>query len=298
MINAGAGVTRKGLRMAHLNVRSLMGGHKFDMLKQQIYTGEADVFMLSETWLTSTIPDKLIEIPRYSLTGLDRAWNSKANAHGDNLTPKRVGGLAIYVSSQIKYSDTKFSHLNRSGPDLEMQWVSLLLEHVRPIVVINIYRPPQGNYKEACRLILEAFDRADMKDNTEIYVMGDFNINYKDSKSPEFKELDFSMRALGLNQLLREVTRVSFRNGVDSSTILDLVFTNSDIISKVQTFDLNISDHLAVMVTRKKIGLHPSKLNLKVVPTKIMLERIFKSNYLTETGDNFLRLMIRIYFGD
>ena len=253
----------RGLHLGHLNVRSLTGGHKFDILKHQIRNGGMEVFTLSETWLSESIPDKLVEIPNFNITRLDRSWNINQEGHLRDQTPKRGGGLAVYISDQIKFSDTKFKHLNESGPNLEMQWVALFLDHIRPIVVVNIYRPPQGDYKVACKQILEAFDKANMKDNTELYVMGDFNINYKDTKSPPCKELEFSMGSLGLRQLVKESTRLSFRNGVDSSTTLDLIFSNSEVINKVETLNMNLSDHLVVKVTRKKTWVKPKKIEFK-----------------------------------
>ena len=56
----------KGLHLAHLKVRSRFGSHKFDMLRKQIKSSEVDIFTTSETWLNSSIPDKIVEIPNYN----------------------------------------------------------------------------------------------------------------------------------------------------------------------------------------------------------------------------------------
>ena len=96
--------------------------------------------------------------------------------------------------------------VNVSSKDLEMQWISLSLDRVRPILVINVYRPPQGNIAKSSQLILDSFERADIPDNAETYIMGDFNINYGDSKTRAFKELNFTMSSLGLRQLVKEPT--------------------------------------------------------------------------------------------
>ena len=119
-------------------------------------------------------------------------------------------------------------------------------------MVVNVYRPPQGDYKAACKSIFESFDKANMIDNTEIYILGDFNIDFKttNSKSPTFKELDFTTKALGLAQLINGLTRISYTNGAESSSTLDLIFTNSEFVDEAQVMDINISDHLAVMVRR------------------------------------------------
>ena len=45
-------------------------------------------------------------------------------------------------------------------------------------MVVNVYRPPQGDYKDCCTMISEAFSRANLKNNTETYLLGDFNIKF------------------------------------------------------------------------------------------------------------------------
>ena len=102
----------KGLHIAHLNVRSLIGGHKFDTLRYQIRTCGIQVFTISESWLSKAIPDKTIEIVGFNLVRADRSWNEGGG--GVTQEPKRGGGLVCYVKNGIKYSDSKLKHLNAS----------------------------------------------------------------------------------------------------------------------------------------------------------------------------------------
>ena len=120
------------------------------------------------------------------------------------------------------------------------------LPNVRPIVVVNVYRPPQGNFKKGCSLILEQCMMADLKYKTEMFLLGDFNINVDDTKAPNTRELLFTTKALGLSQLVNEPTRTFFRDGIKKTTKLDLIYTNSDFIKETKTLDLNISDHSVV----------------------------------------------------
>ena len=246
----------KGFHIAHLNVRSMFGGNKFDVLRTQISKSNADIFTISESWLTAAIPDSLIEMTRYSVARLDRSWSN-----GNIGTPKKGGGLACFVKNGIKFSESRFRDLNASSEHLEMQWLAVTLKRVRPITIVNIYRPPQGKLKSACKLISEAFEKANMKDNTDIFVLGDFNVNFKDTKSASYKELSFTMQSLGLSQQVRDPTRLSWSNGVNTSSMIDLIFTNSDSVAGVQVLDMNVSDHLAVLITRKKLYSKPAKIN-------------------------------------
>ena len=84
---------------------------------------------------------------------------------------------------------------------------------MRKIVVINVYRPPQGNYKIACKLIHEAITEANLKDNCEIFLIGDFNIDLSDRKSPLVKELESTMSLCGLKRCIKGNTRYGTVNG-------------------------------------------------------------------------------------
>ena len=81
-------------------------------------------------------------------------------------------------------SEFRYSHLNQSNKDLEMEWIMLDIKNMRKVlmVLINVYIPPQGSYKTACKQLLDAIKGADLKENAEIFLLGDFNINLKDNK--------------------------------------------------------------------------------------------------------------------
>ena len=273
----------KGLHIAHLNVRSLMGGRKFDMVKEQIDKSGIDIFSLSETWLHEGIPNNIIDCQNYNIVRLDRGWN----VIDHNNRPKKGGGAACYIRNDIKYSDSKFNKLNKSCKVLEMLWVKIELNQVRPIVVVTVYRPPQGDYKQCCSLINDAFEQADLKDNTEIFLLGDFNIDFSDRTLVKTRELDFTTRALGLTQLIDTHTRVAFRNGIASETIIDLIFSNSEHIAVAKTLDSNLSDHLAVVATRKKCAVIKGKTEFTGRSYKNYVKEDFQNNLVSLNWDPF-----------
>ena len=77
---------RSGLGFFHLNVRSLVP--KMDMLRIWAHSTDADVFVLSETWLSKSVSDKVINISGYNVFRSDR--------------PNRGGGVAIYIKNQYQ----------------------------------------------------------------------------------------------------------------------------------------------------------------------------------------------------
>ena len=232
----------KGLHLVHMNVRSLGDVRKLDSLKIQLSKSDAHVIGLSETWLRKDIPSKLLEISGYSLARLDRSWKD------DNGGIKRGGGVAIYFKNSLQASEHKYSRLNLSTKDIKVQWLHIKQDNIRPIVVLNIYRPPQGDCKVFCKEILDRIHEADLKDNTDLFILGDFNVDYLDKKNKDFTELNTTMKSLGLKQLIKGPTRF----GRTKNSCLDLVFSNSDCISASGLINVNISDHFPVYTSRKK----------------------------------------------
>ena len=272
----------RGLHMAHLNVRSLLGGQKSDLIRTQIANSELDIFTLSETWLTEAIPDTVIQIPGFTTARLDRSWRDPGMVNA-----KKGGGLICYSRNSTNCSDTRYQDLNISCRDLEMQWISVSMYKVRPIVVINVYRPPHGDYKKCCSMIMDAFMKAELKDYTDIFLMGDFNINLEDKTEPCSEELSFVTGALGLKQLINSPTRISVREGVISKTRIDLIFSNSDCVKRAEVLDLNLSDHLAVMVTRKKDKTRHEQVDFKGRSYKNYVKEDFQEALLGKDWDQF-----------
>ena len=99
----------KGLHLTHINIRSLY--NTMDIVRQTIFSSEASIVALSETWLNSNITSAMIEIPGYTCTRNDRSWLENGNI-------KRGGGVCCYIKSDICFSDTEYANLNRSTKDI------------------------------------------------------------------------------------------------------------------------------------------------------------------------------------
>ena len=248
-----------GLNIAHLNVASILGAKKFEMLRLQIEGSLFHVFCASETWLTREIPNDLISIKGYNVARLDRGWSE--NRAGNS--PKKGGGLACYVREGTNMNDCRYANLNCTCKDLEMQWISIENKNMRRIVIINTYRPPQGDYKKACTLIHESIKEANLKDNAEIFLVGDFNINWKDKQAPATKELGNTVAVWGLKPQIKGVTRIGLVNGVIKNSCIDNILTNSEEIIKAQVIEWNFSDHLVVAVKRKRVRVRCKKVSFK-----------------------------------
>lgn len=82
----------------------------------------------------------------------------------------------------------------------------------------------------------------------EVFVVGDFNIDYLSKKSKAVRGLKAIEREFSLNQLITKATRTTST----TSSLLDHVYTNSERISGSGVVETYISDHLPVYVLIKK----------------------------------------------
>lgn len=74
-----------GLKIVHLNVRSLLP--KMDMIKIWVQSTDADIVLISETWLSKYISDEHVSMAGYNIYRTDRL--------------KKGGGVAAYVKSKF-----------------------------------------------------------------------------------------------------------------------------------------------------------------------------------------------------
>ena len=65
MIGRDENKAGRGLNIAHLNVRTMLGRHKFEMVRNQIESSNIDAFKISESSLSKAIPDRVIECMNY-----------------------------------------------------------------------------------------------------------------------------------------------------------------------------------------------------------------------------------------
>ena len=103
----------RGLKIAHLNVRSLR--NKVDLLRLEQFDNIAiDVLTLSETWLDSNIQDSEICLPGFTLVRRDREGS------------KSGGGVAIYVRDGLPFRVRN----DIDNGENECLWIELIIERI------------------------------------------------------------------------------------------------------------------------------------------------------------------------
>ena len=169
---------QKGFKMVHLNIRSLL--KKIDQLRAVLEGSNIEIFTLSETWLHSNIDTHMVQIQGYTAYRLDRK-----TLNTNLTTTKRGGGLITYIkntSLDVYVKDAE----NMSAKDIEIQWFKIECKHAKTITLANVYRPPSGNLDKAIKIIEKSL-RSLVKPNEEVVILGDFNIDYKNKSSLNYK---------------------------------------------------------------------------------------------------------------
>ena len=225
----------KGLSFVALNVRSLYPSIDEVRCKFKQY----DVIGICETWLNSTYHNNLVSLEGYTLYRVDRE---------SGCIPKRGGGLVIYVGSTFKGHVKQIETCTRISKNLEQIWLSLDKPNVRKIAVCMLYRPPTGDIEAAFSELNVSIDHIKTLSDTELVIMGDVNINYRDRQSKAFEIMKEFERVYNLEQLISDPTRITIR----SKTTIDLIWTNMEFVSEFGVLNTIISDHLPVFVIKKK----------------------------------------------
>ena len=230
----------EGLSVISWNVRSM--SNKFHSIKERIIKTRPDIVCIGESWLRHILPDSIVSIQGYTLIRNDRKILNNLQV------PRRGGGVCTYMKNGLSFTPLTGDIFNPSCENLEAQTINLHLPATRPIFIINIYRPPQGDVERMLEAIQELLSHLTNANKREIFILGDFNIDLTKSTCPSTKKLKtFRIRNNSLKQWINTPTRVTDRGG-----ILELIITNSSHIQVANPLSWNISDYLPVYFTRKK----------------------------------------------
>ena len=228
----------KGFKIVHLNCRSL-----YTKITQLSILAEGiDVLCLTETWLHEMYTDVMINISGKKCFRWDRS-----NGRNNGVYKIRGGGLACYVDNSISSDCSIMNHLCTTTPDIELLVVRIAQLDHKTKYIVTVYRPPNGNVSRFYETLANLFE-IDELNLCEVWIIGDFNINYlKRSDANTKRSIEFA-RLYGLNQLINSPTHLSGFLG----TCIDLIFTNARFIHSSGVLNDVISDHFPIFACVKK----------------------------------------------
>lgn len=231
----------RGFKVMGLNVRSLLP--KIDNMKLDLMDGEIDVVSCTETWLHSDIPMSLINIVNYKCYRFDRAVKRNDGRK------KRAGwgGICVYLKTGVDVDEHIYSRFNMSNSDGEIYCLKLTNGGSRAMVLISIYRPPNGKFKALYEKLHEIILELSKLHRTDVICLGDFNIDWLKRNDSRVNQLTALKRKCNLIQSVTMPTRVS----ATSTSLIDLLFQNVQNVSFTNIVSYALSDHNPIVLCKK-----------------------------------------------
>ena len=190
--------------------------------------------MITESWLAESVSDSQIAIPGYQIIGFDREG--------------RGGGIMIYILDGFTFDLTEFSRYNIANKNMQVNWLSCKPGLRKKIVLGIVYRPPIGNATEFIEYLDETIPNIPNIISHETHLLGDFNIDYLDANLSETKKLKQATIPFGLTQYIDINTRIT----VETSSCIDLHFTDCKHVENAGVVHLGISDHSLTFIRKKQ----------------------------------------------
>ena len=76
-----------------------------------------------------------------------------------------------------------------SNNTIECLWTTSNNKNQRKLILCVVYRPPLGGIKEFISYLKDTLQEIDPKSNHELFIFGDFNIDYNMHQSPARRDL-------------------------------------------------------------------------------------------------------------
>ena len=217
---------------------------KIEELRIIAKSTNAAIIGISESKLNESVLEPEIQIDDYKILQCDRN--------------RRGGGVACYIRNDLSYNI-----LSVFPREIESVFFEILLPNSKPITVGTIYRPPnQSNFLE---VLNENMNKIDSISN-EIYILGDFNINFSLNDSYIFskkgilnnKSFPSDVKSsyeyctyFSLHQLIKVPTRIT----CNSATIIDHILASyPERVTQQGIIDVGLSVHQLIFCTKKFIG--------------------------------------------
>ena len=190
---------------------------------------QKEKFKYQEYDLNDNVDDNVLSIDGFNFERRDRN-NGKSG-----------GGILVYISNNVSYK----RRLDiENDNEIETIWLEIVNPNSKPILICSAYRPPSAPTSWVDALANEIRMATHCVD-TEILLLGDFNINYA-IEPPQFWVN--ALEEFNLSQVITTPTRVTDK----SVTLIDHVYTNKpENICEINVPIVALSDHYPVCITRR-----------------------------------------------
>lgn len=221
----------RNLSVLHINAQSLKKHHTEVLNLLSDVT--ADILLLSETWLKSSISSGIVSVPGYTLFRNDR------KILRENRTEKSGGGVAIFVRDDIK---TKIIAKSPDKPGIEFLFTEIFLGKKKILIAVVYWPPHTGKLSELEEPLSLHANKYD-----DVIIMGDFNCDLSYTLSTATSNFIDTFKSHNLQIL--DLNPTHHLN--DSETWIDhlIVSEYSNVVSYGQISVPGISKHDLLFIT-------------------------------------------------
>lgn len=213
----------------------------FEEIRLAIQQHKPNIFVITETHLTDKHNVNLYDVLGYDMV------NCLSNS-------SHTGGVTFYIKKSIKWS------MNYNGSGNGNWFLSVYISGgVMKGMYGGLYHSPNASDSTFLKCLEDEWLPRVLENDGIVTLIGDFNINWLDNVDRH--ELKNLMDSVSLCQRVNFPTRVNHR----SSTMIDLVFSNSDKLSVIELPLDKISDHATM-------GLVMENSTKEVIPHRIKIK--------------------------
>ncbi|PFX17369.1 putative RNA-directed DNA polymerase from transposon BS [Stylophora pistillata] len=177
---------------------------------------------------------------------------------------KNGGGILLYIAEPLNYSQLEESTIQTRNDNFESIWIEVSRPKTKKILCGAIYKTPDADPAAFTSSVEEILNNV-MSNDSEIVLIGDFNLNYLNPTSAT-KHFQQTTKSFHLKQIITKPTQVT----EETRTLIDLFLTSRPELYTCGVIPVGFSDHSAIFRVRKLY-------NIKRPPPTIIQSRNYKN---------------------
>lgn len=266
------------LSVVYINIQCLR--NKINQLEVFLGSHNIDIVSFSEHWLRQE-ELQLLKLLNYKLAA---EYCRFCRQHG---------GVCIFVKNYINYKQLQLLH--NFNEEIVFEICGIHLPDLNLIILVS-YRSPLGDFSDYLVRLENALSYVSSL-NTEIILLGDFNVNLLTGNADCLCLVDL-LQTFNLQQKIHQPTRV-YQN---SESCIDNCF--SDVLDNLLTASVSdpmLSDHYALYITKKYIRANNEYVSQRPITETGLINftlDIYNFNWNMVFQQNTAADMCRTFFKD
>ena len=278
------------VKISALNIQSLKP--KIADLTHELTRFDYDFVVLSETWLKSSVPNRLLTFPGYSLKRSDRSY-----------APLGHGGVAILFRDSYVLKPIKVPLSDGPNCKLESLWSLFTWDKNRRLIIAALYRPPRRTVAALdadFTLLEQQYQHALIHcPECDVVLAGDLNCDWLAAGPSQRALSDFVSKY----SMFHHINVPTFSSG----SAIDVIITNREIVARKGTRFCHFSPHLftRVLISVPRFRLKPrvvqcrsfKRFNMQSFDADLLAvdwSCVFAASNISDAWSHFIRLFAPI----